>query len=284
MHPEDAARRGLSAGELVRVTSKRGELLLPLECRTKWVPGTVFAAMHWSGQFLASGGINEVSNGGGRSHIVPARTQARGGAGGESGFRLAPAGRAARRRARDADRGAAAAARMRVRFAHPACRCRSSFGTGLAGAARRCRDRTAAVVGALAEVLDCNPANTCWSTATRAAACSNASAGAARAQRPDRRTAVGRRPARPGQRSAAGHRPGRHGVDRVAIGGIHQRLPSGARDALVCQCMQVRESPIRAQVAQGAGVIELKQRLGCGTVCGSCLPQLTQLCRQPHRA
>jgi assimilatory nitrate reductase catalytic subunit len=58
----------------------------------------------------------------------------------------------------------------------------------------------------------------------------------------------------------------------------------GARDAVVCNCMQVRESQIRAQVTQGAGVAELKQRLGCGTVCGSCLPQLAQLCRQPQRA
>ena len=58
----------------------------------------------------------------------------------------------------------------------------------------------------------------------------------------------------------------------------------GARDAVVCNCMGIRESQIRTQVALGAGVVELKERLGCGTVCGSCLPQLVQLCRQPQRA
>jgi len=61
MHPDDAARRGLLAGELVRVASARGELVLPLELSDEVGSGTVFAAMHWSGQFLSSGGINEVS-------------------------------------------------------------------------------------------------------------------------------------------------------------------------------------------------------------------------------
>ena len=72
------------------------------------------------------------------------------------------------------------------------------------------------------------------------------------------------------------------GGPRLAV--FSQSAASGARDAVVCNCMQVRESTIRAQVAQGAGVAELKQRLGCGTVCGSCLPQLAQLCRLPQRA
>src|SRR5690554_7950515 len=49
MHPDDAARRGLKAGELVRVASKRGELVLPLELSDEVASGAVFAAMHWSG-------------------------------------------------------------------------------------------------------------------------------------------------------------------------------------------------------------------------------------------
>src|SRR5690606_6163212 len=60
MHPDDAARRGLKAGELVRVASKRGQLVLPLELSDEVASGTVFAAMHWSGQSPSSGGTNEV--------------------------------------------------------------------------------------------------------------------------------------------------------------------------------------------------------------------------------
>ena len=53
-----------------------------------------------------------------------------------------------------------------------------------------------------------------------------------------------------------------------------------ARDPVVCACRQVTESAIRAEVRAGADVPALKQRLGCGTVCGSCLPQLTRLARE----
>jgi assimilatory nitrate reductase catalytic subunit len=58
----------------------------------------------------------------------------------------------------------------------------------------------------------------------------------------------------------------------------------GARDPIVCVCRQVGESAIRARVAAGADVADLKQELGCGTVCGSCLPQLHRLAAVPARA
>ena len=59
MHPADAARRGLQAGELVRVESRRGGLVLPLALSEELPGGCVFAAMHWSGQHLDSGGVNQ---------------------------------------------------------------------------------------------------------------------------------------------------------------------------------------------------------------------------------
>src|SRR5690606_30245250 len=43
MHPDAAARRDLQAGELVRVASKRGALVLPLELSDEVASGTVFA-------------------------------------------------------------------------------------------------------------------------------------------------------------------------------------------------------------------------------------------------
>src|SRR5690606_15660419 len=43
MRAEDATRRGLAAGELVRVASKRGALVLPLEISDEVASGTVFA-------------------------------------------------------------------------------------------------------------------------------------------------------------------------------------------------------------------------------------------------
>ena len=54
-------------------------------------------------------------------------------------------------------------------------------------------------------------------------------------------------------------------------------LAEAARDPVVCVCRHVTESAIRAELDNGADLPALKQRLGCGTVCGSCLPQLNRL-------
>lgn len=61
MRPQDAERRGLKVDQLVQITSKRGKLVLPLVLSDDVPSGCVFVPMHWSGQFLNTCGINEVS-------------------------------------------------------------------------------------------------------------------------------------------------------------------------------------------------------------------------------
>ncbi|KAF1687173.1 hypothetical protein B1992_04070 [Pseudoxanthomonas broegbernensis] len=46
MHPDDAVRRGLADGGLVRIAGKRGEWVLPLETSGEVGSGIVFAAVH----------------------------------------------------------------------------------------------------------------------------------------------------------------------------------------------------------------------------------------------
>lgn len=45
----------------------------------------------------------------------------------------------------------------------------------------------------------------------------------------------------------------------------------------VCNCLGVSESAIRAELARGADLAKLQQRLKCGTTCGSCLPELRSM-------
>ncbi|TWT18763.1 hypothetical protein FQY79_08940 [Luteimonas wenzhouensis] len=59
---------------------------------------------------------------------------------------------------------------------------------------------------------------------------------------------------------------------------------AAVRDPMVCVCRQVSESQIRAAVRDGADLAALRTRLGCGTVCGSCTPQLLRLVAEPVRA
>jgi assimilatory nitrate reductase catalytic subunit len=51
------------------------------------------------------------------------------------------------------------------------------------------------------------------------------------------------------------------------------------KDRLICNCINIRESTIRAEIALGADVAQLKAKLGCGSVCGSCMPELNRLCQ-----
>jgi assimilatory nitrate reductase catalytic subunit len=282
MHPDDAARRGLGVGDLVRISSKRGELLLPLTVSDEVGSGTVFAAMHWSGQYLASGGINEVSSG-----AVDARS-------------FQPELKHAAVRVEKADfgwhllaarRGDALALQRALQpllhecaFASISLRDDADPASGQAWLVLRAAAEAAPAqwIPRLAEVLQLQPGadvleyrdarrgllkRVGWDRATDAARIEGLILSDAR-RSPSSEALL--------DWVLAGEPwPG----SRLSV--FTQHLPTGLRDALVCQCMQVKESSIRAAIAQGADVDELKKRLGCGSVCGSCVPQLTRLCSEP---
>lgn len=48
-------------------------------------------------------------------------------------------------------------------------------------------------------------------------------------------------------------------------------------DRIICNCHLVSENTIRQAIRQGADLARLQTELGCGTVCGSCLPEIRQL-------
>ncbi len=58
MHPQDIARRGFKEGELVRVSSQRGTLLVPLQTSEELSPTQVFMAMHWGSEVLSGQGAD----------------------------------------------------------------------------------------------------------------------------------------------------------------------------------------------------------------------------------
>ena len=285
MHPDDAVRRGLKAGELVRVASKRGELVLPLEISDEVASGTVFAAMHWSGQHLSSGGINEVSQ-----PAVDARSRQP-----ElkhAAVRVEKAGFGWHLLA--ARRGDALAQRAAVQPLLKDC---GYAGLSLqADADVDAADGTAWLVlrAASAEAM---PAD--WLAALDAAL--DLAAGADTLEYRDARRGLLKRVAWRGEAGGSfidglfwsGAQPGGESLLRTALAGGAWRGPrlaafsaiaEVARDPVVCVCRQVTESAIRHEVRAGADVPALKQKLGCGTVCGSCVPQLTQFVRQAASA
>ena len=56
MHPQDMARRQLTDGDLVHVTSKRGSILVPVQAGAELALGQTFIAMHWGEECLSGVG------------------------------------------------------------------------------------------------------------------------------------------------------------------------------------------------------------------------------------
>jgi assimilatory nitrate reductase catalytic subunit len=51
------------------------------------------------------------------------------------------------------------------------------------------------------------------------------------------------------------------------------------RERIVCNCKQVTQTQIEHALAAGTGFDALKATLGCGTVCGSCVPEIKRMMR-----
>ncbi len=58
MHPDDLGRRHLQDGDIVRVKSKRGEILVKVFATDTVRPGQCFLPMHWGGNAMSGLGVN----------------------------------------------------------------------------------------------------------------------------------------------------------------------------------------------------------------------------------
>ncbi|MDX3907429.1 MAG: molybdopterin-dependent oxidoreductase [Pigmentiphaga sp.] len=273
MHPADAARRGLAEGELVRIQSRDGVLVLPLRLTEDLPSGSVFAAMHWNGQFLNSGGVNEVCN----AAVDPRSFQPELK---HSAVRIEKTELGWRVRAAIRVDGQAQALARRARLQPLLAPC-GYAALGMRGDMQRA---VLTLTAALATVDEA------WLEAVAQALDMDAS--------PD---VLEYRDGRRGVRKAARWQGDR--LDAFFLAGdvsqadaLAQRLLDGAawtgsrlrvftpdsnggiRDRIVCQCQGVPESAIQAAITRGADVPALKMTLGCGTVCGSCVPELSRLC------
>jgi assimilatory nitrate reductase catalytic subunit len=58
-------------------------------------------------------------------------------------------------------------------------------------------------------------------------------------------------------------------------------VSQSGRGRIVCNCLNVAETEIRAAIAGGAGFAELQAGLHCGTACGSCVPEIRRMFTPP---
>ena len=55
------------------------------------------------------------------------------------------------------------------------------------------------------------------------------------------------------------------------------RGPAAPRPRTICACVGISEDAIRSGIEAGMDVAQLKDRLGCGSGCGSCLPEVRRM-------
>ncbi|MBM3350412.1 MAG: nitrate reductase [Betaproteobacteria bacterium] len=58
MHADDMARRSISNGDIVKISNKRGHLILPVQASKEIPPSQTFVAIHWGSQFMHGLGVN----------------------------------------------------------------------------------------------------------------------------------------------------------------------------------------------------------------------------------
>jgi assimilatory nitrate reductase catalytic subunit len=61
LHKDTLADLGLADGELTRVSSRRGSIVLKARASSDMRPGDAFVAMHWSGRFMGGDGTNALT-------------------------------------------------------------------------------------------------------------------------------------------------------------------------------------------------------------------------------
>ncbi|HET9114053.1 MAG TPA: molybdopterin-dependent oxidoreductase [Burkholderiales bacterium] len=61
MNADDMVRRGLAAGDLVRIKSRRGALLIAVEASDEMRAGQLFLPMHWGSKYISGLGINALT-------------------------------------------------------------------------------------------------------------------------------------------------------------------------------------------------------------------------------
>ncbi|MCP5249538.1 MAG: molybdopterin-dependent oxidoreductase [Candidatus Accumulibacter sp.] len=283
MHPADLRQRGLSAGDLVRVSNPRGEVHVHVKPDANLLRGGAWLPMHWGSQFMNSAGVNALtiaacdpfSQQPELKHAAVAVDQAelpwqlvilrQAGTGELAALTLLDRARALLREFAFASVGLYGRSQPLVVFraaraeALPASRLREI--DALFGLA----DNEAAIVYA----------DHRRQISKRALAPDGRLIGVRLAGETQAQSWLREVMSAEGDGGDAGLDPA---LIRWAVAPIGRRpgkLPPRSR--VVCNCADISEAQIVADLGAGATLAMLQEKRKCGTFCGSCLPELRQM-------
>jgi assimilatory nitrate reductase catalytic subunit len=267
VHPETLAELGAPEGDLVRISSRRGAVVMKLRAADDLRPGDAFVAMHWGARFMGGVGINALT--------IPAfdpisrQPELKHAAVRIEAF--APGWRSTLACVPASPERQRAVAAWLGRFDYAA------LSLVEAGEDALLNLELAAMGEPDAEALAALDVIFGLSKEGAALLHRDAARGIEKRVRITGGTLVAFRLT--GDLASAG-RFRRCMLAREAVD--EEGLLSGADETIdasraVCSCFGVRESEIRSAVEAGADLARLQKALRCGTNCGSCVPELRRL-------
>jgi assimilatory nitrate reductase catalytic subunit len=275
LHPADLRMFEVQSGELVKVSSRRGEIVLRALASDEVRRGQAFVAMHWGRNVLNSAGVNELMAG----DFDPFSKQPELKHAAVRIDKVALPFQLLLMRVETGERAATELAEALVpwlaRFAYASL--------ALAG-----RDEAAVVL----RVAHDQPIPPAWLDELDALV---ALEGDAALTYSDARRGVSKRALIEDDRlvglrlcgeTVAGAWLRDVMVERQSTTELRRWLlaplaapPAAAcgRGRIICNCLNVAETDIRAAIADGEGFDAMQQRLKCGTSCGSCVPEIRRM-------
>ena len=275
LNPEDMQRRGLSDGDLVRLSSRRGELSLRVHSGDDVRPAQAWLPMHWGACFMNGGGSNALMP----SAFDPQSKQPELKHAAVRVEKLDYGWQVVAMRSGDALRYLDRVRPLLREFPYASC--------GLYG-----RDvpvivfRAAAPVPVGDEVIARLDAALAFDDQTQTMDYRDARKGVSKRALVADGVLIGVRltgetAARDWLKEMIASSAPAADVRRWILAPVSKPLAGQvARGRVLCNCLDVPETQIRARFAAGATLDQVQTELKCGTSCGSCLPELRRIAAQ----
>lgn len=273
LHPDELRRHRLQPGDLISLKSRRGAVIVPVDSDDSVRPGQAFLPMHWGDRFL-KGGVNTLT----QPAFDPLSKQPELK---HSGVRLEPVHLPWQLFALIEGN-----VQQHFETLRPLCEAFSYTSLSIAG-----RERPALLIRAASAVA---PDPQLLREIDRCLALNDGPVLAY----DDPRRSIGKRVRIENGRITAirlaGETLARHWLQNLWLEGrADEQLrrwllaplsaPPGQANAstagskTLCNCMNVSQGAVCAGIGRGLDLQGLKQELGCGTQCGSCVPEIKRL-------
>jgi assimilatory nitrate reductase catalytic subunit len=278
MNRRDMERRGLHDGDIVRVTSRRGEMVVRVAASDEMRSGQTFLPMHWGRQFTNSGGANTLT----LSAFDPVSKQPELKHAAVHVEKLDLPWQLVLMRSAGHGEEQNTAVRLMSRI-QPLLSEFTYATAGLFGRENPAMILRAAHAVPAADSLIAELDRMCEFDAACSLTYADARRGISKRVMVESGRVTGVR--------LTGETAAREWLKDIMARGVAadsvrpwmlapvSAPPAGSRDRgrVICNCLDVAEQEIRAEIAQSADLAHLQAKLRCGTECGSCVPELKRL-------